>query len=49
MGIADRIAVLNCGQMIAEGTPLEVPADPHVVTAHLGQEVGLRPPLGERK
>jgi branched-chain amino acid transport system ATP-binding protein len=36
MNICDRLAVLNFGKLIAEGSPLEVAGNPLVVEAYLG-------------
>ena len=37
MALADRVVVLNYGQVIAEGRPSDVMELPHVVTAFLGK------------
>jgi branched-chain amino acid transport system permease protein len=36
MNLADRVSVLDFGQMIAQGTPKEIQQHPAVLQAYLG-------------
>lgn len=38
MSVSDRVLVLEQGELIAEGTPKEVTANPRVIKAYLGEE-----------
>jgi branched-chain amino acid transport system ATP-binding protein len=41
MDIADRVLVLDFGQVIGQGTPAEVQNNPNVIKAYLGEELDL--------
>lgn len=38
MRISDNITVMNFGEVIAEGTPLEIQRNPQVISAYLGED-----------
>jgi ABC-type branched-subunit amino acid transport system ATPase component/ABC-type branched-subunit amino acid transport system permease subunit len=46
LGLCDPVCVLARGQMLCQGTPAEVQADPAVLDAYLGADFALEEPAG---
>jgi branched-chain amino acid transport system ATP-binding protein len=42
MTVCDRILVFNFGRLLADGTPMQIAADPHVIEAYLGRSLEAR-------
>ncbi|MEY2592275.1 MAG: hypothetical protein QOJ67_4259, partial [Acidimicrobiaceae bacterium] len=49
MGLCDRVYAMESGAVVAEGTPEEIRADPHVIASYLGTDEAAINRSGARK